>query len=95
MPLRTLAFLALLPFASVATDAPQGTLDGHAAPNTQVVVIADGGAMVGVMSDDHGHFIVKDLAPGQYDVATKGDERHARGAPIIAGRTTTIDLTSP
>lgn len=70
-----------------------GTIQGHVQPNEQIIIVSDtSGSIVGVMSDQHGDFKAENLAPGQYKVALGSALSSPAGAPVFAGRVTTVTL---
>jgi hypothetical protein len=92
---RIAAILALMLGTGLAHAQDTGEIHGTATPHAQVIVANEStGAIVGVMADDKGNFAAKHLAPGQYQVSQQGHSAHAHGAPVVAGRVTTLDLAA-
>ena len=86
--------LAMFSWSALAlADASLGSIHGHTQPSRQVIVInSDTGSVVGVMSDSRGDFKADNLKPGHYQVALQSSPSHPAGAPVFAGRTTTLQL---
>lgn len=84
--------LAMFSWSALA-DASLGSIHGHTQPSKQVIVInSETGSVVGVMSDSRGDFKADNLKPGEYQVALQSSPSHPAGAPVFAGRTTTLQL---
>lgn len=90
---RIASILALMLGTSLVHAQDTGEIHGTATPNAQVIVANEAsGAIVGVRADDKGNFAAKHLPPGQYQVSQQGHSAHAKDAPVMAGRVTTLDL---
>ncbi|MEO8779410.1 MAG: hypothetical protein ABI389_12175 [Rhodanobacter sp.] len=91
--LRSAIAVCLFTVALCAVAASStGTIRGHVQPNEQIVIVSASGSIVGVMSDQHGDFKAENLAPGQYSVALASAPSSPEGAPVFAGRVTTVTL---
>ncbi len=94
-PRLSLVLGAALLAASFHGHASQdtGTIRGQAAPDEQIIIVSEStNAIVGVVADHEGRFEAHDLAPGQYRVARGSTLSQPRGAPVLAGRVTTVTL---
>ncbi|MET0505784.1 MAG: carboxypeptidase-like regulatory domain-containing protein [Luteibacter sp.] len=90
---RIATILALMLGTGLVHAQDTGEIHGTATPHAQVIVANEAsGAIVGVVADDKGNFTAKHLPPGQYQVSQQGHSAHAKGAPVMAGRVTTLDL---
>ena len=94
-PLRPALIAAALAAAALSASAadPTGSLQGNASPGEQIVLISDAdGSVRGAVCDASGRFEFKHLQAGQYEVVrnTAPDQKH--GAPVMAGRVTTVRL---
>jgi len=91
-PVVIAAALAATGLAVLAAD-PTGTVQGNAAPGEQIVLISDAdGSVRGAVCDAAGRFEFKNLRVGQYEVIRNAAPDQKHGAPVMAGRVTTVKL---
>jgi hypothetical protein len=67
----------------------------EAVPFANIVVLSDGRQVKGTLSDMDGHFVIKDLLPGQYTLQIACVGYHKFTCPIVIDRESSIILEIP
>ena len=87
------ALVVFAPNVLHAQGAPStGSIAGSADPGAQIVLTANGGAVIGIMATCDGTYKAEDLKPGKYSIVEGGPHHAVRKLSVKAGEVSHVDL---